>query len=69
MHFGVVSMKHVEIEHLELFNAYAAKFVGVKNNSRSHSRSDNNNKVVQLANKCQNNAKCNFYLFWKQNSL
>jgi hemerythrin-like domain-containing protein len=31
--FGINSMKqHVEVEHLELFDAYATKFVGVENN-------------------------------------
>jgi hypothetical protein len=52
--FGIISMKqHVEVEHLELFDAYAAKFVGVESNSWSQSRNFDGNKVVQLANKCQ----------------
>jgi hypothetical protein len=52
--FGINYMKqHVEVEHLELFNAYIAKFVGIKNNLGSQSRSVDGNKVVQLANKCQ----------------
>jgi hypothetical protein len=45
--------QHVEVEHLELFNAYVAKFIGVENNLGSQSTSVDDNKVVQLANKCQ----------------
>jgi hypothetical protein len=42
-----------KVEHLDLLNAYATKFVCVENNSRSQSRSVDSNKVLQLANKCQ----------------
>jgi hypothetical protein len=46
--------EHIEVEHLELFNAHVSKFIGVKSNSRSQSMCVEGNKVVQPTNKCQN---------------
>jgi hypothetical protein len=50
--FGISSLRqHVEVEHLEFFNAYVAKFVGVENNLGSQSRNVDGKNVVQLAKK------------------